>query len=38
MCWSVSFSKAAVFQPATLLKKRVRQNCFPTKFLGIPIM
>ena len=41
LSWSLSFSKIAGVRPATLLKKRPQQRCFPVEivtFLRTPIM
>ena len=31
-CWSLLFNKVAGLKPATLLKKRLRDRCFPVNF------
>ena len=32
LCWSLSFKKVAGLRPATLLKERLHQRCFPLNF------
>ena len=32
LCWSLSFNKVAGLRPATLLKERLQQRCFPGNF------
>ena len=36
LCQSLFFNKVAALRPATLLKKRFWQRCFPVKFLRAP--
>ena len=41
LCWSLFFNKVSGLRPATLLKKRLQQRCFPVnflKFLGTPFL
>ena len=33
LCWSLFFSKVSGLTPATLLKRRLQQKCFPTNFV-----
>ena len=33
LCWSLFFSKVSGLIPATLLKRRLQQRCFPTNFV-----
>ena len=40
-CWSLFFNKVLALRPATLLKKRLQQRCFPVnfvKFLRTPFL
>ena len=41
LCWSLFFNKVSGMRPATLLKKRLQQSCFPVnfvKFLRTPFL
>ena len=33
LCWSLFFNKVSGQRPATLLKKRLQQRCFPVNFM-----
>ena len=33
LCWSLFFNKVSRLRPATLLKKRLQQRCFPVNFV-----